>query len=595
MLKRTHNCNDLRKEHVGQEVILTGWAQKRRDHGGVIFIDLRDRSGIAQVTASPETCSEEVFKAADSVRSEYVLAVKGTVRLRPEGMTNEKLATGDIDVVATELVILNKAKTPPFYLTDDVDVDENIRLKYRYLDLRRPSMKNNIMLRHRVVKAMRDYMDEQGFLEIETPILQKSTPEGARDYLVPSRVHEGEFFALPQSPQQFKQLLMVAGMEKYFQIARCFRDEDLRADRQPEFTQLDMELSFVDEDDIMTLNEGLIKHIFKVALDRDIPTPFRRMTWDEAMNKYGSDKPDLRFGLEMVDLCDIAKGCGFKVFDQAVANGGVVKAINAKGGVHKLSRRDIDALTKYVSIYGAKGLAYFSISDENEVKSPLLKFLSEEEVKAIFDRVGAEPGDIIFCVADTFKTTCDALGHLRLELGRRFGLIDEDELSFLWVTEFPLLEWDDETERFYAMHHPFTCPMMEDVPLMETDPGKVRARAYDMVLNGVEVGGGSIRIHDGELQEKMFKLLNMAPEEYTEQFSGLLNAFQYGAPPHGGLAFGVDRLLMLMAKRDTIRDVIPFPKTQSAMDVMMEAPSPVADAQLRELHIKLDVKEKEEK
>ena len=595
MLKRTHNCNDLRKEHVGQEVILTGWAQKRRDHGGVIFIDLRDRSGIAQVTASPETCSEEVFKAADSVRSEYVLAVKGTVRLRPEGMTNEKLATGDIDVVATELVILNKAKTPPFYLTDDVDVDENIRLKYRYLDLRRPSMKNNIMLRHRVVKAMRDYMDEQGFLEIETPILQKSTPEGARDYLVPSRVHEGEFFALPQSPQQFKQLLMVAGMERYFQIARCFRDEDLRADRQPEFTQLDMELSFVDEDDIMTLNEGLIKHIFKVALDRDIPTPFRRMTWDEAMNKYGSDKPDLRFGLEMVDLCDIAKGCGFKVFDQAVANGGVVKAINAKGGVHKLSRRDIDALTKYVSIYGAKGLAYFSISDENEVKSPLLKFLSEEEVKAIFDRVGAEPGDIIFCVADTFKTTCDALGHLRLELGKRFDLIDEDELSFLWVTEFPLLEWDEETERFYAMHHPFTCPMMEDVPLMETDAGKVRARAYDMVLNGVEVGGGSIRIHDAELQEKMFKLLNMAPEEYTEQFSGLLNAFQYGAPPHGGLAFGVDRLLMLMAKRDTIRDVIPFPKTQSAMDVMMEAPSPVADAQLRELHIKLDVKEKEEK
>ena len=592
MLKRTHNCNDLRKEHVGQEVVLMGWAQKRRDHGGVIFIDLRDRSGIAQVTASPETCSQEVFAVADSVRSEYVLAVRGTVRQRPEGMVNEKLASGEIDVVATELVILNKAKTPPFYLTNDVDVDETIRLKYRYLDLRRPEMKNNIILRHRVVKAMRDYMDEQGFLEIETPILQKSTPEGARDYLVPSRVHEGEFFALPQSPQQFKQLLMVAGMEKYFQIARCFRDEDLRADRQPEFTQLDMELSFVDEDDIMTLNEGLIRHIFKVALDRDIPTPFRRMTWDEAMNKYGSDKPDLRFGLEMVDLSDIADGCGFKVFAQTVANGGVVKAINAKGGVHKLSRRDIDALTKYVAIYGAKGLAYFHISDDNEVKSPLLKFLSEAEVKAIFDRVGAEPGDIIFCVADTFKTTCDALGHLRLELGKRFGLIDEDELSFLWVTEFPLLEWDDETQRYYAMHHPFTCPMLEDVPLMETDPGKVRARAYDMVLNGVEVGGGSIRIHDSELQEKMFKLLNMTPEEYTEQFSGLLNAFQYGAPPHGGLAFGVDRLLMLMAKRDTIRDVIPFPKTQSAMDVMMDAPSPVSNAQLRELHIKLDIKNK---
>ena len=590
MLKRTHNCNDLRKEHVGQEVILLGWAQKRRDHGGVIFIDLRDRSGIAQVTASPETCSEEVFNAADTVRSEYVLAVRGVVRQRPEGMANEKLDSGEVDVVAKELVILNKAKTPPFYLTDDVDVDENIRLKYRYLDLRRPEMKKNIMLRHRVVKAMRDYLDEQGFLEIETPILQKSTPEGARDYLVPSRLHEGEFFALPQSPQQFKQLLMVAGMERYFQIARCFRDEDLRADRQPEFTQLDMELSFVDEEDIMTLNEGLIKHIFKVALDRDIPTPFRRMTWDEAMNTYGSDKPDLRFGLPMVDLSDIADGCGFKVFDSTVKNGGVVKAINAKGGVHKLSRRDIDALTKYVAIYGAKGLAYFQISDANEVKSPLLKFLSEEEVKAIFDRVGAEPGDIIFCVADTFKTTCDSLGHLRLELGKRFDLIDEDELNFLWVTEFPLLEWDDETQRYYAMHHPFTCPMLEDVPLMETDPGKVRARAYDIVLNGVEAGGGSIRIHERELQEKMFKLLNMEPEEYNEKFSGLLNAFQYGAPPHGGLAFGIDRLLMLMAKRDTIRDVIPFPKTQSAQDLMMEAPSPVANAQLRELHIKVDAK-----
>lgn len=590
MLKRTHNCNDLRKEHVGQEVVLLGWAQKRRDHGGVIFIDLRDRSGIAQVTASPETCSQEVFATADAVRSEYVLAVKGTVRQRPEGMVNEKLASGEIDVVASELVILNKAKTPPFYLTDDVDVDENIRLKYRYLDLRRPEMKNNMILRHRVVKAMRDYMDEHGFLEIETPVLMKSTPEGARDYLVPSRVHEGEFFALPQSPQQYKQLLMVAGMERYFQIARCFRDEDLRADRQPEFTQLDMELSFVDEEDIQTLNEGLIKHIFKETLNRDIPTPFRRMTWNEAMNKYGSDKPDLRFGLEMVDLSDIADGCGFKVFAQTVANGGVVKAINAKGGVHKLSRRDIDALTKFVAIYGAKGLAYFQISDANEVKSPLLKFLSEDEVRAIFDRVGAEPGDIIFCVADNFKITCAALGQLRLELGRRFGLIDEDALNFLWVTEFPLLEWDDETQRYYAMHHPFTCPMLEDVPLMESDPGKVRARAYDMVLNGVEIGGGSIRIHDSELQEKMFKLLNMTPEQYNEQFNCLLTAFQYGAPPHGGLAFGVDRLIMLMAKRDTIRDVIAFPKTQSAMDVMIDAPSPVPNAQLRELHIKVDIK-----
>ena len=588
-LKRTHRCTEVSTENIGEKVTVMGWVQKRRNLGALIFVDLRDRSGILQIVFDQDTVGEEGFLKAGTLRNEFVIAVEGLVQKRSAAV-NENLKTGDIEVAAESIRILSESETPPFPIEEDSQTRDEVRLKYRYLDLRRPDIQKNMMLRSKVIYLMRDFMMKEGFLEIETPILCKSTPEGARDYLVPSRVHPGNFYALPQSPQLYKQLLMCSGFDRYFQIAKCFRDEDLRADRQPEFTQADMELSFVDEEDIMTLNEGLIKHIFKVALDRDIPTPFRRMTWDEAMNKYGSDKPDLRFGLEMQDLSDIADGCGFKVFAQTVANGGVVKAINAKGGVHKLSRRDIDALTKYVAIYGAKGLAYFQISDENEVKSPLLKFLSEEEVKAIFDRVGAEPGDIIFCVADTFKTTCDALGHLRLELGKRFGLIDEDELSFLWVTEFPLLEWDDETQRFYAMHHPFTCPMLEDVPLMETDPGKVRARAYDMVLNGVEVGGGSIRIHDGDLQEKMFKLLNMTPEEYTEQFSGLLNAFQYGAPPHGGLAFGVDRLLMLMAKRETIRDVIPFPKTQSAMDVMMEAPSPVSNAQLRELHIKLDIK-----
>lgn len=589
-LKRTHHCNDLRKSDVGSEVVLMGWAQKRRDHGGVIFIDLRDRSGIVQVTCSPETASAECFQQAEAVRSEYVIAVKGSVVVRPEGMINPNLATGDIDVSASEMVILNKAKTPPFYITDGVDVDENLRLKYRYLDLRRPEMQRNLMLRHQVIKSIRDFLDEHDFLEIETPILMKSTPEGARDYLVPSRVNEGKFYALPQSPQQYKQLLMVAGMERYYQIARCFRDEDLRADRQPEFTQLDMELSFVDEEDIMTNTEEMLKYVFKKTMNRDIVTPFPRLTYDEAMNRYGSDKPDLRFGFELVDLSAIAQNCGFKVFNQAVKNGGVVKAINAKG-CSNMPRRQIDDLTKFVSIYGAKGLAYFVI-EENEIKSPITKFLTEEELKAILTTAKAEAGDIIFCVADTHKIACDALGHLRLELAKRLDLIDHDELNFLWVTEFPLLEWDDESGRYFAMHHPFTAPLKEDIPLMAVEPSKVRARAYDVVLNGVEAGGGSIRIHERDIQEKMFKLLDMAPEVYQEQFGNFMTAFEYGTPPHGGIALGLDRLIMLMAKRESIRDVIAFPKTQSAMDLMFEAPSAVSSAQLRELHIKLDLKNK---
>ncbi len=590
-LKRTHYCTDLSLDNVDQEVIVTGWVQKRRDHGGVIFVDLRDRSGLVQVTFNPELCDAEVFAKAEVVRSEFVLGIKGKVRPRPEGMENDKLKTGSIDVIASELIIYNSAKTPPYALVDDCDVDENIRLKYRYLDLRRPIMQRNMEMRHKALKSVRDYLDQREFWEIETPILMKSTPEGARDFLVPSRVNEGSFYALPQSPQQYKQLLMVSGMEKYFQIARCFRDEDLRADRQPEFTQLDLEMSFVDEDEVMELTEGMVAHAFKEVLGVDVPLPLKRMTYAEAMSRYGSDKPDTRFGLELIELSDVVRGCGFKVFDGALESGGTVKALNAKG-MSDLSRRELDALGKYVAIYGAKGLAYFVMQEDGSIKSPITKFLQDDMVQAICKATDAEVGDVIFFGADTHKIVNDSLGHLRLELARKRNLIDEDKFNFLWVTEFPLFEWSEEEKRFTAMHHPFTAPFTEDLEKYGDDLGKIRSRAYDIVLNGVELGGGSIRIHDRELQEKMFDLLGLSEDVYRERFSMLLDAFEYGAPPHGGLAIGIDRMLMLMAKRDTIRDVIAFPKTQNAADLMAEAPSPVDRKQLRELHIKVDIKDK---
>ncbi|KJS20324.1 MAG: aspartyl-tRNA synthetase [Clostridiaceae bacterium BRH_c20a] len=586
-LKRTHNSNDISKNDVGSEVVVMGWVQKRRDHGGLIFVDLRDRSGIVQVVFSPEI-ENEAFASAEKIRSEFVIAVRGEVILRPEGMINPNIASGYIEVIAKELVILNKAKTPPFYIADELDADELIRLKYRYLDLRRPEMQKNIILRHKTVKAIRDFLDKYDFLEIETPILTKSTPEGARDYLVPSRIHEGKFFALPQSPQIFKQLLMVAGMEKYFQIARCFRDEDLRADRQPEFTQLDIEMSFIQRDDILTLMEKMIAYVFKETLNKEIRTPFNRLAYVEAMERYGSDKPDLRFGMELEDVTELVGNSQFKVFTETAKNGGKVKGINAKGCAG-YSRKEIDDLTKYANIFGAKGLAYIIITEEG-IKSPIAKFFTNEEINALLQKLKAESGDLLLFVADKQKVVNDSLGHLRLELGNRLNLINSEELNFLWVVDFPLLEWDEEEKRYFAMHHPFTSPVIDDLELMESKPDKIRAQAYDMILNGVEIGGGSIRIFQREVQEKMFDLLGLSSEEANQKFGYLLEAFEYGTPPHGGIAFGIDRLLMLMAGKDTIRDVIPFPKTQSAADMMTDAPSEVNLKQLKELHIMLDSK-----
>ncbi len=583
-MKRTHRCAEVTSENVGQEVVVMGWAHKRRDLGGVIFIDLRDRSGILQIVFRNELDSE-LHKKAEQIRGEYVLAVRGTLVNRSEETINSNIPTGKWEVIVRELRILSRAATPPLQIEEDIDTNEAVRLKYRYLDLRRPDMQRNFILRHRVAKIARDYYDENGFLEIETPILIKSTPEGARDYLVPSRVHPGKFFALPQSPQLFKQLLMVSGFDRYIQIAKCFRDEDLRADRQPEFTQIDLEMSFVEVSDVIAVNEGFIKRVFHEALGIDVYTPFLRLTYDEAMERFGSDKPDIRFGLELVNISDIVENSGFKVFSDAVAKGGSVRALNAKGCAAKFARREIDALGEFTKTYRAKGMAWIAV-EENGLKSAITKYLTEEETQQILKRTEAEPGDLICFIADDDEIVFDALGHLRLEIGRKLGLVDDKKLAFLWVTEFPLLEYDAEEKRWVAKHHAFTSPMDEDIPLLDSDPRKVRAKAYDIVLNGVELGGGSIRIHDQELQSKIFSLLGFSEEEARKRFGFLLEAFKYGTPPHGGLAFGLDRLVMLMAKRDSIRDVIAFPKVQNSSCLMTNAPDTVEIKQLKELYIR---------
>ena len=586
---RSHKCGELRTTEIGQVVTLSGWVQRRRDHGKLIFLDLRDRSGLVQVVFNYEQ-DAAMFALAESIRSEFVITVQGKVVPRDPEAVNPKLATGEIEVQAEALTILNKAKTPPFYIEDGVEVDENIRLKYRYLDLRRPEMLKNITLRHRVCKLLRDFLDAQGFLEVETPILTKSTPEGARDYLVPSRVNPGEFYALPQSPQLFKQLLMVSGVERYFQIARCFRDEDLRADRQPEFTQIDIELSFCTQEQILELMEQMMVYLYKEALGIELTVPFPRMTYQEAMERYGSDKPDTRFGLELRDISRIAADAEFKVFRQTVAAGGVVKGINAKS-CGTFSRREIDELTAFVAQYGAKGLAYLFV-EETGVRSPIAKFFTEEALNEIVQTLEGEPGDLLLFVADKFDVASQALGALRLHLGKRLGLPAENKLNFLWVVDFPLFMYEPDEKRYVSVNHPFTRPHENQLDLLESEPLQVLAKAHDLVLNGVEIGGGSLRIHERELQERVFKLLGLSPERAREQFGFLLDAFDYGTPPHGGIAFGLDRLVMLMAGEDSIREVMAFPKTASASDLMTGAPSPVAPHQLQELHIQLAAKTK---
>ncbi|MBO8172634.1 MAG: aspartate--tRNA ligase [Bacillaceae bacterium] len=582
---RSHYCGELTKEDIGKTVVLNGWVQKRRDLGGVIFVDLRDKSGIIQIVFNPEV-AEKAYEIGDTVRNEYVLAVEGEVVQRSEETVNPKLKTGEIEVYVHDVKILNKAKTPPFAIEDGVNVDESVRLKYRYLDLRRPEMQESMRLRYRATKAFRDYLDQHDFVEVETPILTKSTPEGARDYLVPSRVHPGEFFALPQSPQLFKQLLMVSGFDRYFQIVRCFRDEDLRADRQPEFTQVDIETSFLSMEDLLAMMEKMMADLFEKTIGYKVETPFERLTYQEAMDRFGSDKPDLRFGMELVDISDIAANCDFKVFRGAVEKGGQVKGINVKGVAAQYSRKEVDDLAKFAAKYGAKGLAWMAFKD-GDVKGPIAKFFSDEEMTQIKERFEAEEGDLLLYVADNHKVVADTLGALRLKFGHELDLIDDSVFKFAWVVDFPLLEYDENEGRYVALHHPFTMPREEDIPLFESDPGKIRAQAYDMVLNGYEIGGGSMRIYQRDVQEKMFKALGFTQEEAYEKFGFLLDAFEYGTPPHGGIAFGLDRIVMLLAGRNNLRECIAFPKTASASDLMTDAPGTVSDEQLKELHIQL--------
>ncbi|OES44277.1 aspartate--tRNA ligase [Domibacillus iocasae] len=585
MFGRTFYNGQMTEEHIGQVVSLKGWVQRRRDLGSVIFIDLRDRTGIMQIVFNPEI-SADALAVAEKVRNEYVLDVKGTIVKRDAETVNENIPTGTIEVHVTEINVLSEAKTPPFMIEDGTEVNEDVRLKYRYMDLRRPVMFETLKMRSDVTKTIRDYLDEGGFLDVETPILTKSTPEGARDYLVPSRVHPGEFYALPQSPQIFKQLLMVSGVDRYYQIARCFRDEDLRADRQPEFTQVDIETSFMSQEDIMQMTEEMLKKVMKRVKNVEIDGAFQRMTYDDAMNRFGSDKPDTRFGLELIDMADVVRGSGFKVFAQVVESGGQVKALCVPGGGEKYSRKDIDHLTEFAAIYGAKGLAWLKV-EEDGMKGPIIKFFTEEEQVKMLQTAGAKTGDLIMFVADKKKVVADALGALRLKLGKELGMIDESKYNFLWVTDWPLLEYDEEEGRYYAAHHPFTMPFREDLEKMESDPGAVRAQAYDIVLNGYELGGGSIRIFERDVQEKMFKLLGFTEEQAKEQFGFLLDAFEYGTPPHGGIALGLDRFVMLLAGRTNLRDTIAFPKTASAADVLTDAPGEVSSAQLEELHLRV--------
>ncbi|CAM3705166.1 aspartate--tRNA ligase [Aeromicrobium ponti] len=591
MFGRTYYCGEVTEEAIGEKVSLKGWVQKRRDLGGLIFIDLRDRTGIVQVVFNPEV-SPEALAAAEKVRNEFVLDIEGKVIAREEGTVNENLKTGRIEIQAEKISIINEAKTPPFMIDNKADVSEDVRLKYRYLDLRRPVMFDTFKMRHQVTKAIRDFLDSQDFLDVETPILTKSTPEGARDYLVPSRVHPGEFYALPQSPQIFKQLLMVGGFERYYQIARCFRDEDLRADRQPEFTQVDIEMSFMTQDEIIGLMENMMKKIMKEVKGMDVQLPFPRMSYQDAMDRFGSDKPDTRFGMELTDLSEIVKESSFKVFAGAVSSGGQVKAINVKNAAGKYSRKDIDALTEFVAVYGAKGLAWLK-AEEDGLKGPIAKFVTEEEQKAFYAALSVEPGDLLLFVADKINVVADALGALRLKLGKELDLIDQSKFNFLWVTDWPLLEYDEDEGRYYAAHHPFTMPAREDLELLDKDPSQVRAQAYDLVLNGYELGGGSLRIFEREVQEKMFSILGFSKEEAVEQFGFLLEAFEYGTPPHGGIALGLDRLVMLLAGRTNLRDTIAFPKTASASCILTDAPGEVSEAQLNDLHLALNLKKSE--